>query len=643
MNNLKNKQLVTQTHSEDSLKQLVKGLKELNRPVKKADLLLQTGLTVNVLEDGLETLMERYPCRLQVNEEGEILYKFDFKAAIPVKKDWKYWLAKAKTKGKALLKGGFKVWIAGMLLGYFWMYFPILPFALFQVGTVSIPIIFTLLLVILFPALGIYAIGHTFVTLFTKKKKKETPKGLTLSRLLSGNRLFYTDKSSFNWNPVKATYHYVFGETPPSIDPLMLEKQVLNYVYHHNLQITVSELISITGWSVYKAETEMTKLLVNYDGTVDVNQEGVIIYSFPKLEEPALSYEKEKSFIWKNPLKLHSFNQNFSYENTLITGFNLFIMVFSGAMWSLGVKIPASWFPDFFSISGLLNIHWLPFSYSVVLLGTSLVNKLRHELLINKEKENVNAYYQLLSRVFEHPEGISLERKHPHYQKLIKALEGEEDVNDQGEIMVKFPYLMRERKFALAAQQLTYEQQAEMLPQLWEFRKEFGAGALEQVDEHILIEEQEDELVVYIKLIEKNGSVKAIGLGLLVLFCFIGGVWMLGNMPLAVVLFLLIPFGILSSIFLNYLHKILNTSILKINKKGVEVKQLPFKWLGKNKKYSFKEFKYMTVKQQSGTTYQLCLHQNGKKFPLVLAENIENKWMLWDIQKRVREFLGKMR
>jgi hypothetical protein len=102
---------------------------------------------------------------------------------------------------------------------------------------------------------------------------------------------------------------YVFLEkllrdTPEIKDRLFLEKVILNYIRHSEGKIVVAELVQITGWSIYQAETQVVRLLADYNGTVSVTEDGVIIYQFTELANNSEdSNDISASLkVWERPL-----------------------------------------------------------------------------------------------------------------------------------------------------------------------------------------------------------------------------------------------------------------------------------------------------------------------------------------------------
>jgi hypothetical protein len=96
----------------------------------------------------------------------------------------------------------------------------------------------------------------------------------------------------------------ILRDTPEIKDRLFLEKVILNYIRYNEGKIVVAELIQITGWSIYQAETQVVRLLADYHGTVSVMEDGVIIYQFMELAD---NFENSDHIsaslkVWERPL-----------------------------------------------------------------------------------------------------------------------------------------------------------------------------------------------------------------------------------------------------------------------------------------------------------------------------------------------------
>ncbi|MCU0444183.1 MAG: hypothetical protein MUE85_04640 [Microscillaceae bacterium] len=126
-----------------------------------------------------------------------------------------------------------------------------------------------------------------------------------------------------DWVKAKIEYapnHRIYGflekilrDTPEIKDRLFLEKVILNYIRHNEGKIVVAELVQITGWSIYQAETQIVRLLADYHGEASVTDEGVIIYQFAELADDAdLDSEISASLkVWERPLPELTINDEY--------------------------------------------------------------------------------------------------------------------------------------------------------------------------------------------------------------------------------------------------------------------------------------------------------------------------------------------
>ena len=159
------------------------------------------------------------------------------------------------------------------------------------------------------------------IYIFDLHKKKKSFTHLLLSLVQPGSRFHKAyRKQKFLYQ----TLSYIFGETQKGKDRLLIEKIILNYIRHNNGEIVVAEIVQITGWSIYQAETQAAQLLANYHGEVEVTDEGVIIYRFEDLAHiDMLSKEIMESLkIWERPLHERKMNDNDEETNQKLEKLN---------------------------------------------------------------------------------------------------------------------------------------------------------------------------------------------------------------------------------------------------------------------------------------------------------------------------------
>lgn len=648
MTKFKRDSINEQLNSPENIRKLLSSLKEINQPVTKADLLLKTGLKVDVVDDSLEQLINDFPCRLQVDSKGEIQYDFDFSEIKPPKKTF---FGKLKSALFGVLKAGkllFKAWIAAMLLGYFWVYFPFIAGLTVAHGkTVIVYIAMGMMFTVLISTVAIFLLGPIVMAFANlnqahlkkrnrKVAKKSKVKPIKLGGFFTGERVFFTSKSKFSWNIIRATFNYIFGEQKEKVDELDLEKLILNYIHNQQRRITISELVAITGWSIHRAETEMTKIMVNYYGEVAVNDQGVIIYSFPNLESSLLEHEKMPQFIWQRPLQLKAWNKNYIYENSLITMFNMVVLVVSGVCLTLNLTLPEDILPAFLSFINKTTFHIIPFIYSSLFFLIFVGNKTYFNLTVNRKKKKINRYNQLLNQAFQAPHELVLETKDEFYNQLVNDLEAEETVNEAGDIVLKFPYLLQEQDFMLQEQKLDFEL-LELDDRSREFDEDYIDGAQERLADNILLVKGDKKLAVYMKLIGKGAIIKLLALAvLLAALCYIFWGFLVGYVIIGI-------FGIptLIGIVIN-LSNVLNTSSLLITPEHLEWKRLPFNIIERDKKYDIDEIESIFIKRQGRTSYRLCMSVKSKSYALILVENMKDQELLENLNSKILEFFEEL-
>lgn len=137
-----------------------------------------------------------------------------------------------------------------------------------------------------------------------------------------------------NWAQEKAkknpTYKFfrflenILQDTPEIKDRLFLEKVILQYIRANQGKIVVAELIQITGWSIYQAETEAVRILADYHGEVKVTDDGVIVYTFDELTQVPSTQDKslviknqeitESLKVWERPLAEQEVNDEYPHN-----------------------------------------------------------------------------------------------------------------------------------------------------------------------------------------------------------------------------------------------------------------------------------------------------------------------------------------
>lgn len=274
--------------------------------ITKSDAIALTGLSANETDAALRSLMQDYKSHLAVTEQGELLYKFDpameRRDAVPLRE-------RLEVIGQYLWRGFkflFKIWIVVTLIVY----------------------------VLLFVAMMLALI-------FGGKNDRDNRSS---SRSGGGGNFWLVYWLMPDWAPrnqygygvqrrrlpqkrfYQSVFDFVFGPEGAPKDPLAAEKQFVAYLREKNGRITTTDLVELTGWTYQRADEEMTRLLVAYDGEPEVQDDGTLIYTFSDLlrstdENGAVVKWR---YTWQESRQPAPFTGNTGGANFAITALNAF-------------------------------------------------------------------------------------------------------------------------------------------------------------------------------------------------------------------------------------------------------------------------------------------------------------------------------
>ncbi|WP_299462901.1 hypothetical protein [uncultured Microscilla sp.] len=248
-------------------KLLVNFLKTKPQGATQLEMVVGTGLSKDWVELAVRALLDDYPAHLETNEKHELIYVFDFDA----KEESLTFLQVANKVLRGIWKGFivfFKVWTLLMYCTYF--------------------LVNAIILILFFIVISIFALFAGYEGGFGS--------GGFIERVMGqGERIVQDAFALLNRRPseeqeddegaVHQMFSYIFGETIPKPDDLAIEKLLLNFIVQNKGKIVAAEIVQLTGWSIRKAQEETAQLMASYHGDAEVTDEGVIVYSFPDLED----------------------------------------------------------------------------------------------------------------------------------------------------------------------------------------------------------------------------------------------------------------------------------------------------------------------------------------------------------------------
>lgn len=304
---------------------LAKALAGKGRDYTIADAAAKSGLALRDAEAGLHALVSEYRGHLRVTSDGDLLFRFPNGFTKPW--ETRDRLAELGHRAsRALLGIGrfvVRAWISVVLVGYALIFLALLVAMIFarsggdsrssgrgvglEVGYVFFRVVMDALFWTFHP-FSPFAYGARSDARFSRpvKKKDETP--------------FYDKVNRF-----------FFGPDVPEPDPLTQERRILAEIRAQKGRVGLADVIRVTGLPRDEADPLMSRLLLDYEGEVEVSEEGGIFYRFETLrktvEDDAPASRPQP--IWARLKRLVPLTGNEPGTNLIIAGLNGFNLIMS--------------------------------------------------------------------------------------------------------------------------------------------------------------------------------------------------------------------------------------------------------------------------------------------------------------------------
>ncbi len=302
------------------------------------DAAAKSGLALRDAENGLTWLSKEYRGQLRVTNEGDLVHVFPYGFSRP-------WVAEdarrkaTKAVGKALmgaLRFVVRAWVAVVLVGY--------------------AAIFVALI-----------LGLTFARQGNSNDSRRSdglPGGAIAYAFLRilGDALFWTFHP---WSPFSVYYgpgrwgepayvgggygyapsrrreergpkvpfyervnRFFFGPPPPPEDPHENERLIVAAIRAGKGRIGLADVMRVTGLPREQADPLMAKLMLDYDGDVDVSEDGGIVYRFAAVRKTATDGgEREPAPAWSRVKPVPPLTGNSGVANFAIAALNAFNML----------------------------------------------------------------------------------------------------------------------------------------------------------------------------------------------------------------------------------------------------------------------------------------------------------------------------
>lgn len=278
-----------------------------------------TGISVDHTKDALDELIKKYICRLQVTENGDLIYDF---GTAPLRRNrisFKEITARAVDFFWNVFVFVFKIWISFTLILYFFISIAvIIALIVYVIGSKtsssrqssrssrdsSNRLISNLFSGVfsLVAELGTQVFGslsRIFISLFRWKTntgdvlEQKDQLGYKYKKFKPDSGIINPEKKNF----VASVFDFVFGPKRVEIDPLNNEKEVAAYLKEMKGIVVISELIGLAGWTLSQAREFFTDCLIRFKGEVHVSKNGAMFGEFNDIMRGTGNAETGK-IIW---------------------------------------------------------------------------------------------------------------------------------------------------------------------------------------------------------------------------------------------------------------------------------------------------------------------------------------------------------
>jgi hypothetical protein len=440
-----------------SAKVLEKVLSRDQGDLTVADAAAKAGLPLRDAEEGLRYLAAEFSGHLAATEKGEILYSFPRGLERPPE------TRLLRRIGRGLVKavvgvGRFivRAWVSIVMVGYALAFLALMIALAARSDRDEGPgeAIGIVLRVI---AEALFWTFHPFSPVYLSREPGWLHTGYGSRRARQKRIPFYEKVNRF-----------VFGPPKPARDPLEEERKVLAELRRQKGRVAPADVMRVTGLDREEAERLLLRLLVDYQGELEVSDSGAIVYRFTDLRQTARADKGQgmppPSPIWNQRAELQPLTGNTGGSNFLFVLINAFNLLGSGYVIAKGYTIErltallSQWgeryplpLPEADGVPLVLGA--VPFAFSAALFLFPLLRGLRRSserakvarengwrgtlrLVLTGRRGRVELTGAELSRAWQSAAG-----KPPSERELrdaVHAMGGSVDLNQAGELVYKF-------------------------------------------------------------------------------------------------------------------------------------------------------------------------------------------------------------
>ena len=356
----------------DAARALEKAIDDPQKPITVADASAKSGLPLRDVERGLNWLTSEYRGHLRVTEEGQLVFLYPYGFTKP----WETRDAIAnafRAAGKVLVGVGrfvVRAWLTVVIFAYAAIFLAILIGLTFarqgnsNSRESSVP---SALGYVFFRVLAdaLFWTFHPFSPIAIGAQNRWD--------VYDDRRDFRSARAPKDETPLyEKVNRFVFGPTPVPDDPQAMQKRVIAEIRAQKGRIGLGDVMRVTGLPREEADPLMARLMLDYEGDVDVSEGGGITYRFEALRKTALDTTAPRPApAWATKETLPPLTGNQPGSNVLVgflNGFNLLM-----GFYAIGANLTIDRLLYIFQTSGRHAIPLPPMPYDGVPIALGLV------------------------------------------------------------------------------------------------------------------------------------------------------------------------------------------------------------------------------------------------------------------------------
>ncbi|MEM7495005.1 MAG: hypothetical protein AAF471_02465 [Myxococcota bacterium] len=308
----------TKQQAREAASALQQSLRGNPRTFTVADAASASGLSLQRAELGLHHLLDEYRGHLSVTQKGELLFSYPHGFTKPWERVDRLTRAWRGIKSAVVGVGKFivRAWVSVVLVGYV-VLFAVVLLALSAAnrqsdrdhgGSLGSSLLLHTLLRVVLDSL--FWTFHPFSPF-----RVEFDRGAVRQR----KQPFYEKVNRF-----------FFGPERQAVDPRQTTRTLLSEIRARQGRIGVVDAMRVTGLGKEKLDPILARLLLDYEGGVEVSDEGAVVYRFPHVRPSAQDiFEPPPVAIWHKLEAAAPLTGNSVGTNLLIGGLNGFNLVMS--------------------------------------------------------------------------------------------------------------------------------------------------------------------------------------------------------------------------------------------------------------------------------------------------------------------------